>query len=104
MSKFLSLLLNSVVAAGLALILFEIPAAHTATESVVYTFHGFRTDGADPYGRLLNRSGTLYGTTSLGGRACPGSGGCGTVYRLTPPSSVGGAWSESLLYSFRALS
>ena len=86
---------------GLALILSEIPAAHAATERVVHAFHGGFTDGANPYARLLNLLGTLYGTSYYaGGRGCPGTDGCGTVFKLTPPRSLGGAWSESLLYSF----
>jgi hypothetical protein len=48
----------------------------------------------------------LYGTTFLGGSGLPctyGSfvvSGCGTVFQLTPPATPGGAWTESVLYSF----
>jgi uncharacterized repeat protein (TIGR03803 family) len=48
-----------------------------------------------PQAELVNVRGTLYGTTSAGGssRNC-GSGGCGTVFSITP----GGI--EKVLYSF----
>jgi uncharacterized repeat protein (TIGR03803 family) len=38
----------------------------------------------------------LYGATSGGGTS-----GYGTVFSLTPPASPGGAWTESVLYSFK---
>ncbi|MGA2742384.1 MAG: choice-of-anchor tandem repeat GloVer-containing protein [Bryobacteraceae bacterium] len=51
----------------------------------------------------------IYGTTEYGGSAasdsaCPGSyyvyPGCGIVFQLTPPSTSGGAWTETVLHSF----
>jgi uncharacterized repeat protein (TIGR03803 family) len=64
------------------------------TETVLYSFEGSPTDGAHPgYGDLtFDQAGNLYGTTSYGG----GYGG-GVVYELMP---AGGAWTESVLYSF----
>ena len=48
---------------------------------VLHTFEG--TDGFDPFGVLVQASdGNLYGTTVGGGTDC--SGGCGTVFRVTP--------------------
>lgn len=29
-----------------------------------------------------------------------GATGCGTVFELTPPATPGGAWTETILYSF----
>lgn len=59
---------------------------------------------------VVGKSGTLYGTTSAGGSAasasaCPASydvvfPGCGIVFELTPPSTPGGAWTETVLHSF----
>ena len=68
------------------------------TENVLYSFTG-GSDGDYPSGPLLRGSdGTLYGTTLLGGAS-----GDGAVYALTPPSIAGGAWTESVLYSFTGL-
>ncbi len=66
------------------------------TESVLYSFAGTPTDGANPHGDLvLGPGGVLYGTT-LGG----GPMGRGTVFSLTPPLSPRGKWTEKLLYKF----
>lgn len=61
----------------------------TGSERVLYHFRG-RPDGAAPIGPLINVSGTLYGTTSAGGRY-----GAGTIFKVT----TGG--SEKILYSFK---
>jgi uncharacterized repeat protein (TIGR03803 family) len=61
------------------------------TESVLYNFMGGSSDGA------------LYGTTGYGGSGLcnyDGLTGCGTIFSLAPPVSPGGAWAETLLYSF----
>ena len=70
------------------------------TEKVLYSF-GNSTDGVYPaYGALIfDAAGNLYGTTSSGGtHNCQGNGGCGTVFQLSP--TVGGAWTETVLYNF----
>jgi uncharacterized repeat protein (TIGR03803 family) len=65
------------------------------TETVLHTFVG-GSDGANPGGRLVaDAAGNLYGATYSGGPM-----GEGTVYQLVPPSSVGGAWTENVLYLF----
>lgn len=65
------------------------------TETVVYSF-AQTNDGCYPgLGPVVGAGGTLYGLTSLGGAY-----GYGIVYELQPPSSPGGAWTESVLYSF----
>jgi len=61
--------------------------------------------GSAPQGPLVNGvSGVLYGSTSEGGAynqsGCSPNGGCGTIFSLTPPASQGGAWTESVLWSF----
>lgn len=64
-------------------------------ETVLYSFNN-SNDGSFPVGALVfNPSGTAFGTTSAGGKA-----GFGTVFQLTPPSAAGGAWTETVLYSF----
>jgi len=61
--------------------------AHFAT---LYTF----TDGS-PVG-LTQAQGALYGSTDGPGL----SGNCGSVFELQPPSERGGAWTETVLYTF----
>jgi uncharacterized repeat protein (TIGR03803 family) len=68
------------------------------TRTVLYSFLG-GSDGAMPQaGLIFDKAGNLYGTTSEGGDAAC-NGGCGTTFELSPES--GGAWTESLLYSFQ---
>jgi hypothetical protein len=77
-------------------------------ETVIYSFAGPNGDGAYPMaGLVLGENGVLYGTTAYGGSATSGSpclyngaSGCGTVFELTPPSSPGAAWTETVLKSF----
>lgn len=77
------------------------------TETVLYVFRGNTYgDGASPFGGLIiDSSGNLYGTTGVGGTgSCSVLGtlmGCGTVYELSPPTQKGGAWTETVLYSFQ---
>ena len=58
---------------------------------------------------IVGPGGVLYGTTPYGGSStsdstCPASycvlGGCGTVFKLTPPTAPGGTWTETILHSF----
>jgi uncharacterized repeat protein (TIGR03803 family) len=71
------------------------------TETVLYAFKG-TTDGALPAaGLIFDSAGALYGTTEDGGDlSCFDGHGCGTVFKLTPPSTQGGTWTESVLYAF----
>jgi len=79
------------------------------TETVLYSFTG-GADGGNPNGHLVfDTKGNLYGTALAGGivnGACPGApegdiqSGCGVVFRLEPPKTTGGAWTEQVLYSF----
>jgi len=76
------------------------------TETVIYKFHGQgANDGGVPSGGLiLDAAGNLYGVTAYGGSGdCVLLGlraGCGTVYEISPPKQKGGAWTETILYSF----
>jgi uncharacterized repeat protein (TIGR03803 family) len=64
-------------------------------ETVLHSFQG-AGDGGYPAATLaIGRDGTLYGTT-----AGDEPSNAGTVFSLTPPSSVGGAWTENVLYAF----
>lgn len=78
------------------------------TEQTLYTFQGGNEDGAVPLtGLAIGKNGELFGTTYAGGPSSTCSGltyygasGCGTVFELLPPATAGGAWTESVLYSF----
>jgi uncharacterized repeat protein (TIGR03803 family) len=72
--------------------------------TVLHQFEG-GTDGAEPNGGLImDKSGNLYGTTSLGGVVnCPQLpnteiAGCGTVFKISP------AGTEKILHRFNGLS
>jgi uncharacterized repeat protein (TIGR03803 family) len=72
----------------------SIPAA-AQSESVLYSFQG-GWDGAQPVAGLIDKAGNLFGTTGFGGAA-----DAGTVFQLTPPTTPGGSWTETVLYSFQ---
>lgn len=66
-------------------VIFEL--APNGTETVLHAFSG--TDGNNPLGTpLLDGAGNLYGTAEYGGGGtagqCASSGGCGTIFKLTP--------------------
>ena len=75
------------------------------TEKVLYSFRGDK-DGQLPYQDLVfDKAGNLYGATIYGGGygSCnaPSYKHCGTVFRLSPPKTRGGKWTEKVLYSFK---
>ena len=71
------------------------------TETVLYDFSPPGSDGGYPWATVtVGSGGVLYGTTFGGGTGPACSGGCGTVFSLTPPASPGGAWTETVLHSF----
>ena len=63
-------------------------------------------DGAEPNGGLvLDKKGAIYGTSYYGGNeggSC-GSVGCGTVFKLAPPTKNGGAWTQKTLHVFKGI-
>lgn len=63
-------------------------------ETVLHSFAG-EPDGAQPQAAPIDVNGTLYGTTTAGGANCSSTGGCGTVFTLTPSGA------ETVLYSFK---
>jgi uncharacterized repeat protein (TIGR03803 family) len=65
------------------------------SEQIIH-FFGVGGDGFDPEGGLtVDAAGNLYGTTYSGGT--PGGG---TAFKLSPPSSAGGSWTEEIIHSF----
>jgi len=68
--------------------------AATPTFTTLYSFTA-GGDGGYPQGTLaIDNNGVLYGTTR------GGANGVGNVYSMTPPSSPGGSWTQTVLYSF----
>ncbi|MGA2903409.1 MAG: choice-of-anchor tandem repeat GloVer-containing protein, partial [Candidatus Korobacteraceae bacterium] len=68
--------------------------------SPLHSFTGGQNDGREPYSRaVIGPDGALYGNTSAGG---PSDGG--TIYRLTPPTSICRStlcsWTETVLHNF----
>src|SRR5579863_5405275 len=75
------------------------------TETVIYNFKG-DTDGQLPVGDLVfDKQGNLYGATQYGGGygSCNPSfyRHCGTVFKLNPPKTKGGQWTEKVLHGFK---
>jgi uncharacterized repeat protein (TIGR03803 family) len=69
------------------------PSGSGSTEKVLYSFQN-GNDGNQPWGNLvLDSSGNLYGTASLGG-----AGNGGTVFELIPS---GGGWTFNLIYALQ---
>jgi uncharacterized repeat protein (TIGR03803 family) len=85
----------------------ELSPSGRGSETVLYSFTGSAGDGdgAYPFGNLvIDAAGNLYGTTFYGGAQTPcisGTVGCGTVFKLAPPSVPGGPWTESVIYAFQ---
>src|SRR5580704_11675872 len=72
------------------------------TETVLHSFAG-GTGGANPNGGLvLDIKGAIYGTTFGGGNESGecGTAGCGTVFKLVPPSAKGEPWTMKILDRF----
>ena len=66
-------------------------------EQVLYSFSGGADGGSPEAGVIMDQNGRLFGTASTGGT---GRLSGGTVFRLDPPTNVGAAWTETVLYSF----
>jgi len=75
------------------------PAAGQSSwnETIIYDFTQFESDGKKSQAPVtLGVNGALYGTSSSGGLH-----GSGTVFKLTPPASGTGEWTEAILYNFK---
>jgi uncharacterized repeat protein (TIGR03803 family) len=89
------LLWTMLIAFLVLVVILVFPRRAFGGEQVIYNFTG----GNDAIGSndlLADSVGNLYGTSFDGG----GQAGAGTVYRLSPPAQQGGAWTETILYSF----
>jgi uncharacterized repeat protein (TIGR03803 family) len=75
------------------------PAGGAWTEKILYNFGSNSNDGSFPEaGVIFDRAGNLYGTTFYGTPTSQTN--TGTVYELSPPTTVGGDWTETILYGF----
>jgi uncharacterized repeat protein (TIGR03803 family) len=71
-------------------------SANAQTERVLFNFGTYAGDSTNPYaGIIADSAGNFYGTTFLGGAFDDGS-----VFEVSPPAVKGGAWTETVLYSF----
>jgi hypothetical protein len=69
--------------------------------AVLYNFTGENGDGDDPWSApVISANGSLYGTTPIGGNSSVGRFGGGVIYKLTPPATQGGTWTESVVFEF----
>jgi hypothetical protein len=75
----------------------------TATLIKMFAGEGSKDASVPSGGLIIDDEGNLYGVSGYGGTGnCVlfGLAGCGTVYELSPPAQKGGAWTETILYSF----
>ena len=83
---------------GLGTVFLVTPQAGGGTdwsETILYSFAGSE-DAAFPSGGLVaDQAGNLYGVTLLGG-----ANNLGAVYQLSPPTTEGGSWTETVIFSF----
>jgi uncharacterized repeat protein (TIGR03803 family) len=77
---------------------YELVRSRSAwTENVLHNFPCDGSDGLGPLsGVIFDDVGNLWGVTVGGGSAA-----WGTVFRLTPPSTAGGSWTETVVYNFQ---
>jgi hypothetical protein len=98
---------HSVTVANIFAAIFVFVSIATAqTTFDIYRFPKGGHRGFGPYASLAaDAAGNLYGTTEYGGTGtcsltANNNIGCGTIFRLAPPSEPGGAWTEAVLYDF----
>jgi uncharacterized repeat protein (TIGR03803 family) len=77
--------------------------AGESTLTVLHNFTGLFDGGYPLTGLIADKTGALYGSAEIGGDfgACDEGGACGLIFKLTPPSQGGGAWTETELYDFQ---
>ena len=67
-------------------------------ETILYNFTS-SGDGSFPSSDLImDEQGNLYGATLVGG-----ANDLGAIYQLSPPASEGGAWTETVIFSFSGI-
>lgn len=87
----------------LAVAFCSVAWAGGVNRTTIYQFAS-KPDGSYPQGGLVSDAqGNLYGTTEFGGSYyCPDHyhPGCGTVFKLSPPTHSGGQWTETIIHDF----
>jgi uncharacterized repeat protein (TIGR03803 family) len=95
---------NSLAATAI-LLTFLCAASQIAAAQTLTTLYAFQsaTDAVGPSTPLIfDAAGNLYGASADGGTSlCAYGNGCGTIFELSPPTASGGAWTETILYSFK---
>ncbi len=88
--------INQGAGGGTAFQLIPSSDGQTWTENVLYRFPESKEDAGNPKaGFISDHAGNLYATSEEGGPRFQG-----TVFKLIPPAMPGGAWSDSVLFSF----
>lgn len=77
-----------------------VTAAGSYKFSVIHDFDG-AAGGANGGALVLDESGNIYGAAIFGGNTSACTSGCGIIFKLARPSSSGGAWNFSIVYSFQ---
>jgi uncharacterized repeat protein (TIGR03803 family) len=67
----------------------------SGNESVVYSFQGGSSDGAQPYAGLIVVGNRLYGATNTGGGTGCGGSGCGVLFKINPSTG-----NETVVHTF----
>jgi hypothetical protein len=80
---------------GVVFEMVQSPQTGKWSQNILYSFSGGSDGGSPSAPLLLDSSGNVYGST-IGG----GGDNLGTIFELSPPAAPGGAWTESVLYSF----
>lgn len=90
---------------------FQLTPAEGGTwaKTIIFSFNGtdeglpsWDWEGGPGARPVFGANGALYGTTENGGENDPSANFLGgTVWELMPPSAAGGAWTETVLYSFQ---
>ena len=65
------------------------------SETILYSFAGTGDAGFPSGGLVADQAGNLYGVTLLGG-----TNNLGAVYQLSPPTTEGESWTETVIFSF----
>jgi hypothetical protein len=72
------------------------------TFKTLYTFTLYSSGAFPTSGVIFGSDGALYGTTSAGGACCSPTY-YGAIFRLAPPATKGGAWTQTVIHSFGSI-